>query len=101
MNQKIDIRSLYDQLSDEIGPLSRLPPSEVGIILIESIYKPSRRPYHKQKLMTFYNSRNFALEQAKRGVRSNIYSQTNLHTHCNVVDWKESHDALCRKRTAG
>ena len=69
-NPKYWIYIPYDQLSDDIGPLSRLQPSEVGIILIESTYKPSRRPYHKQKIAyVLSNSRHFALEQAKRGVR--------------------------------
>lgn len=59
----------YDQLSDGIGPLARLPPEQVGIVLIESTDKPSRRPYHKQKLAFLLSSqRHFALEQAARGV---------------------------------
>ena len=59
----------YDQLSDDMGPLSRIAPQDVGIILIESTYKASRRPYHKQKLAyVLCNGRHFALEQAKRGV---------------------------------
>ena len=40
----------YDQLTDAIGPLSRLPPAERGVVLVESTGKPARRPYHKQKL---------------------------------------------------
>ncbi len=59
----------YDQLSDQIGPLSREQPSELGIILIENPHKASRRPYHKQKLAyVLANMRHFALEQARRGV---------------------------------
>lgn len=59
----------YDQLSDGIGPLSRLPPESVGIVLIETRHKPARRPYHKQKLaLLLTNMRHFALEQARRGV---------------------------------
>jgi deoxyribodipyrimidine photolyase-related protein len=59
----------YDQLSDEIGPLSRERPSDIGIILIENTWKAQRRPYHKQKLaLILANMRHFALEQAKRGV---------------------------------
>ena len=59
----------YDQLTDEVGPLSRIAPENLGIILIESTWKGSRRPYHKQKLAyVLSNGRQFALEQAKRGV---------------------------------
>ncbi len=60
----------YDQLSDEIGPLSQHPPEELGVILVENRWKPRRRPYHQQKLaLILANSRHFALEQARRGVR--------------------------------
>jgi deoxyribodipyrimidine photolyase-related protein len=59
----------YDQLSDKIGPLSREKPRDVGIILIENPWKPSLRPYHRQKLaLILANMRHFALEQARRGV---------------------------------
>ncbi len=58
-----------DQLSEEIGPLSREDPRALGIVLIESGWKASRRPYHKQKLaLVIANLRQFALEQAERGV---------------------------------
>lgn len=59
----------YDQLTDRIGPLSRYPAEEVGIVLVETTWRPSRRPYHKQKLaLILGNMRHFALEQAERGV---------------------------------
>ncbi len=59
----------YDQLTHAIGPLSRLRPSEAGIVLIENPEKGARRPYHKQKLaLVLTSQRHFALEQAKRGV---------------------------------
>ena len=59
----------YDQLSDEMGPLSREDPKTLGIVLVENPWKPSRRPYHKQKLaLILANLRHFALEQADRGV---------------------------------
>ena len=59
----------YDQLSDRIGPLATEPPSELGIVLVESPHKARRRPYHKQKLgLVLANLRHFALEQAERGV---------------------------------
>ena len=58
----------YDQLTDEIGPLSRLDPETTGIVLVETSWKGDRRPYHRQKLaITLANQRHFALEQARRG----------------------------------
>ncbi len=60
---------LEDQLSDEIGPLSREDPYRLGIVLIESYWKARRRPYHKQKIaFHLLNLRHFALEQAERGI---------------------------------
>jgi deoxyribodipyrimidine photolyase-related protein len=59
----------YDQLTDRIGPLSRIPPGEAGIVLVEAPAKAARRPYHRQKLaLILANQRHFALEQAARGV---------------------------------
>ena len=59
----------YDQLTDQIGPLSRLEAADAGIVLVESPWKAARRPYHKQKLaLILANLRRFALEQAERGV---------------------------------
>ncbi len=59
----------YDQLSDEIGPLSRQDPTSLGVILIENARQVSQRPYHKQKIALMWaNMRHFALEQAQRGV---------------------------------
>ncbi|MCS6899941.1 MAG: cryptochrome/photolyase family protein [Myxococcales bacterium] len=40
----------YDQLSDQIGPLARLPPQELGVVLVECPLKAQRRPYHQQQL---------------------------------------------------
>jgi deoxyribodipyrimidine photolyase-related protein len=59
----------YDQMTDQIGPLSREDPKTLGIVLVETPWKASRRPYHKQKLaLILANLRHFALEQANRGV---------------------------------
>lgn len=59
----------YDQVTDKLGPLSREPAENLGIILVENVWKPGRRPYHKQKLaFILSNLRHFAIEQAKRGV---------------------------------
>ncbi|MEM6675164.1 MAG: cryptochrome/photolyase family protein [Planctomycetota bacterium] len=63
------VYAAYDQLSDRIGPLGALAPSEAGLVLVECPAKAQRRPYHKQKLyFVLANQRNFAIEQAKRGV---------------------------------
>ena len=59
----------YDQLSDQIGPLAEEDPGDLGIVLVETSWKPRLRPYHVQKLATLLTSqRHFALEQAERGV---------------------------------
>jgi deoxyribodipyrimidine photolyase-related protein len=59
----------YDQLTDQLGPLSRESPEELGIVVVESPAKGHRRPYHRQKLaLVLANLRHFALEQASRGV---------------------------------
>lgn len=59
----------YDQLTDRIGPLSRLSPREVGIVVVESPHKASLRPYHQHKLaLLLTNLRHFCLEQKARGV---------------------------------
>lgn len=59
----------YDQLTDQCGPLAEHPPEELGIVMIENAAKARRRPYHKQKLaLVLANGRQFALEQAARGV---------------------------------
>ena len=58
-----------DQLSDAIGPLAEDDPGSLGIVLVESRWSLSRRPYHKQKIALLLSSmRHFALEQAARGV---------------------------------
>ena len=60
----------YDQLSDQFGLLSREDPQELGLLLVENPAKAARRPYHKQKLAwILVQQRQFALEQAARGVR--------------------------------
>lgn len=71
----------YDQLSDRMGPLSKERPAELGIILVESLWKAERRPYHKQKLaLVIANLRHFALEQTRRGVAvRHVVSQGPYH----------------------
>lgn len=59
----------YDQLTDRLGPLATEDPDTLGIIIVESTWKARRRPYHVQKLaLILANLRQFALEQAARGV---------------------------------
>lgn len=59
----------YDQLSDQFGVLSREAPERIGILLVENPEKAARRPYHRQKLAWILTQqRQFALEQAERGV---------------------------------
>jgi deoxyribodipyrimidine photolyase-related protein len=65
----------YDQLTDAIGPLSREDPRTLGIVLVESGAKASRRPYHQAKLaLVLASQREFALEQAARGVAIELVS---------------------------
>ncbi len=59
----------YDQLNDGIGPLANENRGDLGVILIESVAKARRRPYHKQKLaLVLANMRHFAIEAAGKGV---------------------------------
>jgi deoxyribodipyrimidine photolyase-related protein len=58
-----------DQLSDRIGPLAHEAPSELGIVLVESRWQLTHLPFHRQRIaLLLANQRQFALEQARRGV---------------------------------
>lgn len=60
----------YDRLTDRAGPLLKTAAAESGIVMVESLEKGMRRPYHKKKLaLVLANERHFALEQAARGVK--------------------------------
>ena len=60
----------YDRYTDRTGPLAEHPPSDIGIVIVESTAKALRRPYHKKKLIVLIsNMRHFAQEQAARGVK--------------------------------
>jgi deoxyribodipyrimidine photolyase-related protein len=60
----------YDRLTDRAGPLHDTKPAQSGIVMVESLEKGTRRPYHKKKLaLLLANERHFALEQASRGVK--------------------------------
>lgn len=59
----------YDRLTDRTGPL-QASAGQCGIVMVESLQKGNRRPYHKKKLaLLLSNERHFALEQAARGVK--------------------------------
>jgi len=59
----------YDQLTDQVGPLTEAPPEALGLVLVECPAKAARRPYHRRKLaFVLAAGRRFALEQARRGV---------------------------------
>ena len=78
----------YDQLNEKIGPLHEFRDARLGIILIESSWKPQRRRYHKQKLVHLLsNQRHFALEQAKRGI------------HVEYIIGQESYGTILKKFT--
>jgi deoxyribodipyrimidine photolyase-related protein len=56
----------YDQLHPA---LFDVPPERLGLVFVESRDKAARRGYHRQKLaLVLANQRQFALEQAARGV---------------------------------
>ena len=60
----------YDRLTDRAGPVHNTNPAQCGIVMVESLEKGTRRPYHKKKLaLLLSNERHFALEQAARGVK--------------------------------
>jgi len=58
----------YDRFTDRVGPLTEQPPTDTGIVIVESTAKAFRRPYHKKKLIVLIsNMRHFALEQQAKG----------------------------------
>jgi deoxyribodipyrimidine photolyase-related protein len=66
----------YDRLTDRAGPLAQTAGAERGIVMVESLEKALRRPYHKKKLaLVLANERHFALEQAALGAKI-IYVET-------------------------
>lgn len=100
----------YDQVTSKIGPLSRLPASQAGVILIENSWKPSLRPYHKQKLaLILANLRNFALELARQGIAvehmavSGPYSQalTEISKKYGQITMMEAAELELRQDLAG
>ena len=70
----------YDRFTDRTGPLAEQPAAQTGIVIVESIAKALRRPYHKKKLAVLIsNMRHFALEQAARGV--SVLYHFSPHSH--------------------
>lgn len=81
----------YDRLTSQTGPLHETNPNEAGIIMVESLEKGLRRPYHKKKLaLLLSNERHFALEQAARGVKV-IYVFTRESFGQGLLDAQKKH----------
>lgn len=58
-----------DQLHERLGPWGKMKAGEAGMVLVEHWFKAGLRPYHRQRLaLVWANQRQFALEQAARGV---------------------------------
>ncbi len=58
----------YDRLHDGVGPLAQSEPKDTVVVMMESLGRGTRRPYHKKKLVLVLSAmRHFALEQADRG----------------------------------
>ncbi len=68
---------LADQLNDQVGPVAKIPARKLGIVMVEDHAALRRRPYHRQKVATVIaNMRQFALEQARRGVAVHYVVET-------------------------
>jgi deoxyribodipyrimidine photolyase-related protein len=81
----------YDRLTDRTGPLTETNPTQCGIVMVESLEKGTRRPYHKKKLaLLLSNERHFALEQAARGVKV-IYIFTEKSFGAGLLQAQEKH----------
>jgi deoxyribodipyrimidine photolyase-related protein len=81
----------YDRLTDRTGPLFDTDPTQCGIVMVESLEKGMRRPYHKKKLaLLLSNERHFALEQAARGVKV-IYVFTEKSFGDGLLQAQEEH----------
>ena len=66
---------LGDQLSLQVGPLSRLNPSKTVVLMVESLERGRSVPFHKQKLGLVYSAmRHFKLELEAAGFRVNYQS---------------------------
>jgi deoxyribodipyrimidine photolyase-related protein len=66
---------LGDQLTMQVGPLSRLKPSETVVLMVESLERGQSVPFHKQKLGLIYSAmRHFKLELERAGFKVNYQS---------------------------
>ena len=82
----------YDRFTDRTGPLTEQPAADTGIVIVESVAKVLRRPYHKKKLVLLIsNMRHFALEQAARGV-SVLYHFTPGSHGQGLLDLQQHHN---------
>lgn len=82
----------YDRFTDRTGPLTEQPAADTGIVIVESVAKALRRPYHKKKLVLLIsNMRHFALEQAARGV-SVLYQFTPGSHGQGLLDLQQHHN---------
>ena len=67
---------LGDQLSLQVGPLSRLNPSETVVLMVESLERGRSVPFHKQKLGLVYSAmRHFKLELEAAGFGVNYQAR--------------------------
>ena len=87
----------YDRLTDRAGPVAETTPADCGIVMVESLEKGMRRPYHKKKLaLLLSNERHFALEQAVRGVKV-IYIFTPGSFGDGLLEAQSRHALPCMK----
>jgi deoxyribodipyrimidine photolyase-related protein len=69
---------LGDQLNLQVGPLSKLTPSETVVLMVESLERGRSKPFHKQKLALVYSAmRHFKLELERAGFLVDYQSCTN------------------------
>jgi deoxyribodipyrimidine photolyase-related protein len=68
---------LGDQLNMQVGPLSKLEPSQTTVLMVESLERGQSVPFHKQKLGLVYSAmRHFKLELERAGFTVNYQSCT-------------------------
>ena len=66
---------LGDQLTLNVGPLSKLEPSQTVVLMVESLERGQRVPFHKQKLGLVYSAmRHFKIELEHAGFRVDYQS---------------------------
>ena len=66
---------LGDQLNLQVGPLSKFEPAQTVVLMVESLERGQRVPFHKQKLGLVYSAmRHFKLELERAGFKVNYQS---------------------------